>query len=49
VYTLNAPRQFESLDLGLQEEFEKFLQERSINENLAFFVHEYSQYKEQQV
>ncbi|KAI9456360.1 regulatory protein suaprga1 [Lactarius psammicola] len=39
--------QFETLDLGLQEEFEKFLRERGINENLAFFVPEYAQYKEQ--
>jgi complement component 1 Q subcomponent-binding protein len=39
--------QFESLDLSLQEEFEKFLQERGINESLAFFVPEYAQYKEQ--
>jgi complement component 1 Q subcomponent-binding protein len=41
--------QFESLDLSLQEEFEKFLQERGINESLAFFVPEYAQYKEQKV
>ena len=41
--------QFETLDLSLQEEFEKFLQERGINENLAFFVPEYAQYKEQKV
>ncbi|KAI0252542.1 regulatory protein suaprga1 [Lactifluus subvellereus] len=39
--------QFETLDLSLQEEFEKFLQERGINESLAFFVPEYAQYKEQ--
>jgi complement component 1 Q subcomponent-binding protein len=41
--------QFETLDLTFQEEFEKFLQERGINESLAFFVPEYSQYKEQKV
>ena len=41
--------QFETLDLSLQEEFEKFLQERGINENLEFFVPEYAQYKEQKV
>ncbi|KAH9074305.1 regulatory protein suaprga1 [Lactarius deliciosus] len=39
--------QFETLDVSLQEEFEKFLQERGINESLAFFVPEYAQYKEQ--
>ncbi|KAH9018720.1 regulatory protein suaprga1 [Lactarius pseudohatsudake] len=39
--------QFETLDLSLQEEFEKFLQERGINESLAFFVPEYAQHKEQ--
>lgn len=42
-------RQFETLDLGLQEEFEKFLQERGINDSLAFFVPEYAQHKEQKV
>ncbi|KAH9962300.1 mitochondrial glycoprotein [Lactifluus volemus] len=39
--------QFETLDVSLQEVLEKFLQERGINENLAFFVPEYAQYKEQ--
>ncbi|KAF8474396.1 regulatory protein suaprga1 [Russula ochroleuca] len=39
--------QFETLDLNFQEEFEKFLQERGINESLAFFVPEYAQLKEQ--
>ena len=41
--------QFETLDLGLQEEFDKFLQERGINDSLAFFVPEYAQHKEQKV
>jgi hypothetical protein len=41
--------QFETLDLQVQEEFEKFLQERGINESLAFFVPEYAQHKEQKV
>jgi complement component 1 Q subcomponent-binding protein len=41
--------QFETLDLNFQEEFEKFLQERGINEGLAFFVPEYAQHKEQKV
>jgi complement component 1 Q subcomponent-binding protein len=39
--------QFETLDLNFQEEFEKFLQERGVNESLAFFVPDYAQYKEQ--
>jgi complement component 1 Q subcomponent-binding protein len=41
--------QFETLDLGLQEEFEKFLEERGINDSLALFVPEYAQHKEQKV
>jgi len=40
--------QFDTLDAGVQEEFEKFLQERGINESLALFVPEYAEYKEQQ-
>ncbi|EIN08552.1 regulatory protein suaprga1 [Punctularia strigosozonata HHB-11173 SS5] len=39
--------QFETLDVGLQEEFEKWLQERGINETLALFVPEFCEYKEQ--
>jgi len=39
--------QFETLDLGLQEELDKFLQERGINESLALFIPEYAQFKEQ--
>ena len=46
---LSCFRQFETLDLNFQEEFEKFLQERGINESLAFFVPEYAQHKEQKV
>jgi len=41
--------QFDTLDLNLQEEFDRFLQERGINESLAFFIPEYAQYKEQKV
>lgn len=41
--------QFDSLDIGLQEEFEKFLQERGVNEALALFIPEYAEYKEQKV
>jgi hypothetical protein len=44
-----SSRQFETLDLTFQEEFEKFLQERGVNESLAFFVPEYAQHKEQKV
>jgi complement component 1 Q subcomponent-binding protein len=40
---------FDTLDVGLQEEFEKYLQERGINETVAAFIPEYSAYKEQQV
>ncbi|KAI0000143.1 mitochondrial glycoprotein [Russula compacta] len=39
--------QFDTLDLNLQEEFEKFLQERGIDESLAIFITEYAQHKEQ--
>ncbi|CCM05829.1 uncharacterized protein FIBRA_08065 [Fibroporia radiculosa] len=41
--------QFDTLDVSVQEEFEKFLQERGINEALASFVPEYAEYKEQKV
>ncbi|KAF8878169.1 mitochondrial glycoprotein [Gymnopilus junonius] len=40
--------QFDTLDSGLQEEFDKFLQERGINEAVAAFIPEYAAYKEQQ-
>ncbi|KAG2156899.1 mitochondrial glycoprotein [Suillus bovinus] len=39
--------QFDTLDVSVQEEIEKWLQERGINEDLAMFVPEYSEYKEQ--
>ncbi len=41
--------QFESLDVSVQEEFEKFLQERGVNESLALFIPEYAEHKEQLV
>ena len=41
--------QFDTLDVTVQEEFEKFLQERGINETLAQFVPDYAEYKEQKV
>jgi hypothetical protein len=41
--------QFDTLDVGVQEELERFLQERGINESLALFVPEFAEYKEQKV
>ncbi|THH11945.1 hypothetical protein EW145_g350 [Phellinidium pouzarii] len=38
---------FDHLDPEVQEEFEKFLDERGINEALAIFLHDYAEYKEQ--
>ena len=40
---------FDTLDVGLQDEIQKYLQERGINETVATFVPEYCAYKEQQV
>lgn len=40
---------FENLDPGVQDEFERFLDERGINESLALFVPDYAEYKEQTV
>lgn len=40
---------FQTLDVTLQEEFEKYLQERGINESMAGFIPEYAAHKEQQV
>lgn len=41
--------QFDTLDVSLQDEFDKFLQERGISQTLAYFVPEYAEYKEQKV
>ena len=41
--------QFDTLDVSVQEEFEKFLQERGINDALAAFIPEYAEHKEQKV
>ena len=41
--------QFDTLDISVQDEFDKFLEERGINESLAFFVPDYAEYKEQKV
>ena len=40
---------FDNLDVAVQEEFEKFMQERGFNENLAMFIPEYAEFKEQKV
>ena len=40
---------FENLDPGVQDEFERFLEERGINESLALFIPDYAEYKEQAV
>ncbi|KAG7094969.1 hypothetical protein E1B28_005769 [Marasmius oreades] len=39
--------QFDTLDVGLQEEFNKWLEERGINDSVALFIPEYAEYKEQ--
>ncbi|KAI0090296.1 mitochondrial glycoprotein [Irpex rosettiformis] len=39
--------QFDTLDVTVQEEFEKFLAERGVNDSLAVFIPEYAEYKEQ--
>jgi complement component 1 Q subcomponent-binding protein len=41
--------QFDTLDVGVQEELEKFLAERGINESLALFIPEFAEHKEQKV
>ncbi|KAF7797345.1 hypothetical protein EIP86_008540 [Pleurotus ostreatoroseus] len=39
--------QFDTLDVTVQEQFEKFLEERGIDETLAAFIPEYAEHKEQ--
>ncbi|EEB87927.1 hypothetical protein MPER_14511, partial [Moniliophthora perniciosa FA553] len=41
--------QFETLDVGLQEELERWLNERGVNESVAAFIPEYAEWKEQSV
>lgn len=41
--------QFDHLDVNVQEEFDEFLAERGIDQNLAMFLPEYAEYKEQKV
>lgn len=38
---------FEELDVAVQEEFERYLSERGIDESLALFIPDYAEYKEQ--
>ncbi|EJU02301.1 mitochondrial Mrb1 [Dacryopinax primogenitus] len=39
--------QFDNLDVQVQEEFEKYIQERGITDELASFIPDYAEYKEQ--
>ncbi|KAJ7250293.1 mitochondrial glycoprotein [Mycena rebaudengoi] len=39
--------QFSTLDVSVQEQFEKFLEERDIGESTALFIPDYAQFKEQ--
>ncbi|KAH9916057.1 mitochondrial glycoprotein [Fomitopsis serialis] len=41
--------QFDTLDVTVQEEFEHWLRERGIDEELSTFIPEYSEFKEQKV
>jgi complement component 1 Q subcomponent-binding protein, mitochondrial len=41
--------QFETLDVQVQEEFTRYLQERGINDDLALFIPELIEHKEQKV
>ncbi|KAF9261691.1 mitochondrial glycoprotein, partial [Marasmius fiardii PR-910] len=41
-----GPR-FDTLDLSLQEEFNKWLEERGVNDSVALFIPEYAEWKEQ--
>lgn len=41
--------QFQELDVAVQEEFERYLSERGIDESLALFIPDYAEYKEQKV
>ncbi|KAG6834558.1 hypothetical protein H0H93_008944 [Arthromyces matolae] len=39
--------QFETLDVNVQEEFERYFRERGVDENMALFIPEYAEHKEQ--
>ena len=41
--------QFDQLDPAVQEAFEKYFEERGIDESLAMFIPEYAEHKEQLV
>lgn len=41
--------QFDTLDVALQDEIETFIQEREVNDGLAQFIPQYSEFKEQKV
>ena len=41
--------QFDHLDVNVQEEFDEFLAARGVDQNLAVFLPEYAEYKEQKV
>jgi len=41
--------QFDHLDVNVQEEFDEFLAERGVDQNLAMFLPEFAEYKEQKV
>jgi complement component 1 Q subcomponent-binding protein len=40
--------QFDTLDVGVQDAFDQYLNERGVNDSVAFFIPEYASYKEQQ-
>lgn len=45
--TLYLGPQYDRLEIGLQERFDEYLQERGVNEELALFIPEYAEFKEQ--
>lgn len=49
IIVTNTSLKFDTLDIGLQEEFDKFLQERGVDQTLALFIPEYAEHKEQRV
>jgi complement component 1 Q subcomponent-binding protein len=48
-YICSFAFQFDTLDVGVQDAFDQYLNERGVNESVAFFIPEYASYKEQQV
>jgi len=45
--TLYLGPQYDRLEVGLQERFDEYLQERGVGEELALFIPEYAEFKEQ--